>query len=693
MQSSFFVFRFGLIVTICLTILCGDSSIAQEAATQEAPATQTKKEPSTEKSAPAEKQPMETKDEQSTAASTETDNGVKDDAKDESNSENNAKSEAEAARSAAHNEKGKSADSNTTTDEKKPKTAEKPRKQPKISVAEITLSGALSEGPSQLGLLGGAETKSLMSFLTRLHKAAEDNKVRSVLLNIQSAGLGRGQLHEVREAISKVRDSGKMVYAQMESGSTGEYLIACACDKIMMPESGTLMIPGIRAEVTFYKNLLSKLDVEADMMQVGDFKGAAEPMTRTQMSDAFHKQLESVLADYYDQMIETIGTDRSLMESDVKKFIDQAVFTAESAKTAGLIDIVAYEEAWEQELLAGSKDHQLAILEDYGKKKVDTDFSGMGGFIKMMELFSGGGKSKKRSKAAEKIAIVYAVGAINSGSSSSDPLMGGKTMGSDTIIQALAEADEDKNVAAIVLRVDSPGGSALASDLIWNKIETIEKPIIASMGNVAASGGYYISMGCDKIFAEPGTLTGSIGVVGGKIVTGGLMRKAGVTTDVISFGKNSNLFSTSEPFSPEGRKMMQGYMEETYEQFTTKAAAGREMELDELKTLAGGRVWTGRQAVDNGLVDELGSLSDAIASAQKLADLEPNDDPELMILPEQKTFFEEMFGGASATSPLTAAGQNMVPAPLRQQWADLFMLQQIFREPTACIMPCRINIQ
>jgi hypothetical protein len=220
-QSSFFVFRFGLIVTICLTILCGDSSIAQEAATQEAPATQTKKEPSTEKSAPAEKQPMETKDEQSTAASTETDNGVKDDAKDESNSENNAKSEAEAARSAAHNEKGKSADSNTTTDEKKPKTAEKPRKQPKISVAEITLSGALSEGPSQLGLLGGAETKSLMSFLTRLHKAAEDNKVRSVLLNIQSAGLGRGQLHEVREAISKVRDSGKMVYAQMESGSTG----------------------------------------------------------------------------------------------------------------------------------------------------------------------------------------------------------------------------------------------------------------------------------------------------------------------------------------------------------------------------------------------------------------------------------------------------------------------------------------
>ncbi len=579
------------------------------------------------------------------------------------------------------------------TEKTKSEGESKPTEKPKISVAEIKLGGSLSEGPTQLGLLTGTDNSSLMSMVKRLNKARDDNKVRSVLLRIKGAALGRGQLNEIREAISGVRKNGKMVYAQMEMGTPAEYLVACACDKIMMPESGILIVPGVRAEVTFYKNMLDKLNVKADMMQVGDFKGAAEPMTRNSMSEPFRKQLDSVLADYYNQMVNLIATDRSLGEDTVKELIDQAIFTADAAKEAGLIDIVDYEGAWDKELLAGSKDHELAMLEDYGKKKVDTDFSGMGGFLKMMEIFSGGKKSSRKSKQDKKIAVVYAVGAITSGASSNSP-MGGQTMGSDTIVEALAKADDDEDVAAIVLRVDSPGGSALASDLIWNKIQEIEKPVIASMGNVAASGGYYISMGCDKILAEPGTLTGSIGVVGGKIVIGGLMDKVGITTDVIAYGKNSGMFSGSEPFSKESRELMKSYMDETYQQFTEKAAAGRGMKIEKLKSLAGGRVWTGLQAKENGLVDEIGTLREALKAAQKMAKLSTEEEPDLLILPEQKTFFEELFEGGSVAAPVgSSATAGLLPKEMQVIWSEVRTLERVFQEPAACILPYRIELK
>lgn len=565
----------------------------------------------------------------------------------------------------------------------------KSKKRPKITVAEIKISGIYSEGPTAESLFGD-DSAELARLLKRLRKTKDDSKLRSVLLQLKGVGLGRGQLNEIRQAISEVRGSGKTVYANMEMGMPSDYLVASACDKIMMPESGMLLLPGVRAEVAFYKNMLDKLDVQADMLQVGDYKGAAEPMTRSEMSKPFRKQLETVLSDYYDQMVEMIAEDRSLAKAAAKRAIDQGILTAEAAQEAGLIDIVDYEQAWEKQLLAGSKNHELAVIKNYGKKKVDTDFSGMSGFIKMMELLSGGRKSKPKTKEADTIAIVYAVGAITSGESSNNPFGGGSTMGSDTIVKALATADKDDKVAAIVLRVDSPGGSALASDMIWNKIQEIDKPVIASMGNVAGSGGYYISMGCDKILAEPGTLTGSIGVVGGKLVLGGLMDKVGITTDVIAYGKNSGLFSPNEPFDDEGREILQKYMDETYQQFTEKAAAGRGMDVDDLLKLAGGRVWTGRQAAENGLVDEVGTLTDAIKLAQKMGKVRAKDEPNLLILPEQKTFFEELFGGNAAASP---SAIRLLPEPLQAHVGELESLERILREPAVYLMPYRIEIK
>lgn len=569
--------------------------------------------------------------------------------------------------------------------DKEESAAGKAKPKLKIKVATIEVTGILAEGPSSDDLFGQNEPK-LSKMLARLQKAAEDQKVKSVILRLRGAAMGRGTLHELRRGIHDLKASGKPVIASLEMGLLSDYLLACACDRITMPESGSLILPGIRAELTFYKNLFAKLDIEPDMIQVGDFKGAAEPYMREKMSDEFRRQFSVVLDDFYAQMVETIARERGLSQQRVEQLIDEGMFSAEEALTAGLIDEVAYEADWRDELLGGSDQHELELVEDYAEKKVDTDFSGMAGLVKLLDLFSGGDSRAKRSK-RQKIAVVYALGVIMPGESSNS-LLSGSTMGSDTMIEALREASEDETVAAIVLRVDSPGGSALASDLIWNEIQRIEKPVVASMGNVAASGGYYISMSCDQIFAEPGTLTGSIGVVGGKLAMGGLLEKLGVTTDVISRGKHSGMFSINEKFTPSERAVVQRSMEEVYRQFTEKAAAGRNMEREELLKLAGGRVWTGRQALENGLVDQLGTLDDAVKAAQQLGGMDAEDDPERMILPEPKSVFEELFG-----TSVQAPQVDFVPEPLRRRIQRLKTLESLLSEPSLTVLPYDFQLQ
>ena len=273
--------------------------------------------------------------------------------------------------------------------------------------------------------------------------------------------------------------------------------------------------------------------------------------------------------------------------------------------------------------------------------------------MKLLQEMSGQGTKAEESK-TPKVAIIYATGVIESGKSSPGSILGEAAMGAETIVEQIEKAEEDDTVKAIVLRVDSPGGSALASDLMWRAIVETKKPIVASMSDTAASGGYYISMGCDAIYAEPGTLTGSIGVVGGKLALGGLLEKVGVTTDTVKVGKNGGLYSPLSPFNDEQEKAVRAMMEETYRQFVAKAAKGREMEFDALEALAGGRVYSGRKAREIGLVDELGTLDDAIAKAKDLAGLKPDDEVERLVLPEAKSVFEalsEAFEGFRVAGP------------------------------------------
>jgi protease-4 len=550
--------------------------------------------------------------------------------------------------------------------------------------AEIKLKGSYPEGTQMPGLFGDL-VESLATCLDRLNLASRDKSIKGVLLRVGSLEIGWARLNELQTAIEQVRKSGKPVWACLESGGNKEYLLAAACDRIIMPESGTLMLTGLRAEVTFYKNLFEMLDVKAEMLRVGAFKSAAEPYTRTEMSPEFREEMESILDDFYGTMVSQISEHRKLPEAKVKEIIDQGLIGVRAAKELGLVDDVAYDDQLSGLISGDDKSLDVRIREDYKKKKINTELD----LFALMEIMAGGKSTSGSTK--PRIAVLRLEGSIVSGS---DPfsLFSESTISSDKIVPVIHKLSKDDNVKAIVLRVDSPGGSALASDLIWRALEASGKPVVASMSDTAASGGYYISMGAEKIFAEPGTITGSIGVVGGKIALDGLMKKVGVTTSIISRGKNSGVMSITEGFTDSERDAMQKMLNETYEQFTQKAAAGRKMDVAALEALARGRVYTGRRAREIGLVDELGTLADAIAEARKIV----GDDKktlELEDLPRAESPLEMLMGDSKQKNPPFDVLLQSVPASMRPALKGLTTLRVLAEEPAVLVLPYALSVE
>jgi protease-4 len=566
-----------------------------------------------------------------------------------------------------------------------------------VSLAHIKLSGSMDESPPPSDPLFGGMGENFKAKLERIKKAREAPAIQGLYLQIDGLSLGWAKLDEMSQALADFRKSGKKVFAYLESGNTKDYLLGLACDEICVPESGWLMLTGLRAEVSFYKDLLEKVGVKADMLQMGDYKAAAEPLMRNSMSEPARKQLTSVIDDYYNnniiERIVRLRADKKFTAEQVKKLIDEGPYTARAALKAGLIDRVAYAEVFRGEVKKSFKADELKIVKNYGKKKKeDIDLSNPFAIFKLLT------PPKPKISTNPKIAVIYAVGAITTGKSSAS-LLGGATMGSTTMIEAIREAEKDTTVKAIVLRVDSPGGSALASDLIWNELKRSKKPIIASMSDVAASGGYYISMAAKKIYADPGTLTGSIGVVGGKLALSGAYNKIGIKTEIISRGANSGILSSEKPFSETERKAMTALMQDVYDQFLDKALAGRknagkEMTREELVKLAGGRIWTGRQAKANGLIDELGTLEDAIAAARKETDLPANKDPELLILPKSHGLLDSLLEDKlGLRTPAMQLRQLLRDVPeLRRKLRSVGGLMQLRGEPVWMTLPYQIEI-
>jgi protease-4 len=588
-----------------------------------------------------------------------------------------------------------------------------------ISLAHIRLHGDLSEAPTTEDPIFGSAAENFQSKLDRILKAQRDKSIDGLLLHINGLEIGWGKLNELRQAIARFRQAGKKAYAYLESGDSKDYLLATACDEVCLPESGWLMLTGMRAEVSFYKDLLDKIGIKADMLQIGSYKGTGEVLTQNHMSPQFRERLESVLDDHFDKdLVDLLIQSRSKQHwtpDQVKKIIDEGPYTAKAASAAGLVDRVAYRDQFEQELKKDLNTERIKISKNYGQaKEEEIDLTNPFAIFKLLK------PPKKSTTSGPTIAVIYATGLIVTGKGG-EGLLSGETIGSTTMIEAIRQAEDDKNVKAIVLRVDSPGGSALASDLIWNELRRSKKPVIASMSDTAASGGYYISMAANKIFAEPGTLTGSIGVVGGKVVIGGLFDLVGLKTEVIARGANSGIFSTTTPFSESERKAITALMRDIYDQFVDKAIqgrarAGKKFEKEEFLKLAEGRIWTGRQAKANGLVDELGTLDDAISAAKVMAGMKKDAEVELLVLPRPKNFIDMLIESRSDARLLAQIGSAqqfqglgapqgprtvdpglhsilMAIPEVRRHVRSLAGFVELRSEPIWTILPCQVEVR
>ncbi len=506
---------------------------------------------------------------------------------------------------------------------------------------EFTLSGTYSD-TKEVSIFGTATTKTLRGLFKKLDALKNDRKVAGIVFKIGNLGIGWANLQEIREKLSELRDADKEMIAYLEGGSNAAYLLATAMDRIVLMPTGSLNLIGLRSEIIFLKGLLEKLDIEADMLAMGKFKSGVEPYTRDSMSDEFRESMTVLLDDLYNQMLQKIADGRDEITSEIAAdLIDSGPFTAQEAHHAKLVDELRY---YDELLVAIDEEKEgeaQVVKEADTKKRKIPDMNSFAGLMQLFSMFNPQPRAMARP-ADKQIALIYASGPILPDLNS--PFSTTSMITPKTLKKAFKKARDDDTVQAVVLRVDSPGGSALASDLIWREVMLTqrEKPVIVSMANMAASGGYYISMAAQKIVAQPGTLTGSIGVYGGKLNLKGLYNKVGLNKEIIAHGQNATIYSDYGNFTASERKRVEKMMETVYEQFVNKAAAGRQTTFDEIDAVAQGRVWTGKQAKELGLVDELGGLDTALAIAKKEVGITDKDKVDIVVLPEQKTFFEQV---------------------------------------------------
>ncbi len=493
----------------------------------------------------------------------------------------------------------------------------------------LELEGELPDAPSQGAfILDEADFPPLLTELTQvIRAAAEDEDIDGIYIELQPIGLGLAGVQELADALYAFRESGKPCKVQADQLGNKEFLLASACGEIYLAPAGIVLVNGLAVEHTYYADTLEMVGVKPNFAHVGDFKTAVEPFERTGPSEAAMEANNAMLDSLYGQFVTLAARGRGLEEPQVRTAVDSLPLTPAAAQEAGLIDGVAYA----------------------GELRPDDDAS--------IELDSYLPRVRRGNRQDPQIAVIHAEGSIVSGESGAG-MFGGRYVGDIGLIADLEEARDDDDVVAVVLRVNSPGGSGLASDNIWHAVQAVRevKPVVVSMGDYAASGGYYIAMGCDHIVAQPGTLTGSIGVFGGKMNVRGLYEKLGFHLHGYKRGELADIFSGTSDFSEQGRARFEAYLDTFYTLFIGRAAEGRGMNVDAMHAVAQGRVWTGAQALERGLVDDLGGLDVAIEHARGLAGVE--EETGILRLPRQRTFVEELMDdlqnariGPSASNP------------------------------------------
>ncbi len=547
----------------------------------------------------------------------------------------------------------------------------------KRTVLKVDLERPLPEmaPESPLAALSRETPLTLRGLVETLEQAGTDERVSGLVARIGAAPLATAQVQEIRDAVRAFRAKKKFAVAFSETfgefgSGNGAYYLATAFDEIWLQPSGDVGLNGWVLEAPFLRGTLDKLGVTPQFGQRYEYKNAMNVFTDTSFTPAFREAEQRLLDSIAAQSVRGIAEGRKVAEAEVRALVDRGPFLGAEAKEARLVDGLAY---WDE---VSAKVRSRA---------------GTGAELLSLSAYRDGAGSPYDS-GGKALALIYGVGGVARGRGGYNPVTDSWTMGSETVASAFRKAAKDTDVAAIVFRVDAPGGSYVASDTIWREVSRARaagKPVVVSMGSVAASGGYFVAMGADRIFAEPGTLTGSIGVLAGKFVTPGMWEKVGITFDQVESGAHANFWNSSRPYSPGEWDRFNAWLDRIYDDFTSKVAEGRKLPKEKVLEIAKGRVWTGEDARERGLVDELGGLSAAIRAAKAAAKIPASESVRLLEFPKRKSPFESLLTRLSGgeDEPDSSDSSLRIPDSLRPVLARLEALGLLDGAPGVLRIP------
>lgn len=517
----------------------------------------------------------------------------------------------------------------------------------------LEIGGAYVEapGPSPLARIAGDDTRPFIGLLSMFSLAERDDRLANVVMRIRPLEIGWGKAGELREAIARLRAKGihTIAYLEIQNFSANkELFVASAADEIYVTPGAGVPLVGLAAEYLFLGGFWEKLGIEFEVAKAGRYKSAVEVYAEREMSEASREMANSLLDDTYARFVEGLADGRGMKVEDVLAAIDAGSVRSQRLESMGLID---------------------------GELHIDQLLDRLGPDVVEHAEYASTDPASLGFEAVAEFALIYGTGTVLQGEANDSPLSSRPVFASETVSRAILDAAEDPSIKAIVLRIDSPGGSALASELIWRAIRRARgegKPVIASFSDVAASGGYYVASAADLIVSDPGTLTGSIGVFALRPTVGGLLEKLDIGIDSLTRGRHADFLLSSEKMSEGSQARLQTSVLDTYQLFLTRVADGRQLAIDQVDAIAQGRVWTGRQALDVGLVDVLGGLHTAVREAKLAVGLSQDDDVYLIPFPKQKTFSQQLveafqqsaIQAADAVSPLPEATRRAWPEPL-----------------------------
>jgi protease IV len=518
------------------------------------------------------------------------------------------------------------------------------------SFLEIRIEDSLGDSPAQGGLFLDPEDAPpvLTDVVSAVRRAKDDARIDGVFLRLDGGRTGFAGAEELTDALAELRASGKPCVAYAEMYDTMSYLVASACDRVVMAPSGIGLVTGLAVSTTYYATAFEKLGVKAQMLHVGDFKSAVEPFERTEPSEPAALAMNEMLDGLWGAYVKRVAAGRGRTPEEVQGWVDRPSMSPKAMLASGMVDALAFPDEVRARLDTAKDEGWVASLSEPSTltdEELKKRFTKLSDYLPRRDGLSGWDGKKK-------IAVVFAEGDIVSGEADGGLFGGGTVIADRTTRKWLEEIRQDEDIAAVVLRVNSPGGSGLASDMIWRDLERIKasgKPVVVSMGNYAASGGYYLATAGDWIVAEPSTLTGSIGVFGGKLTFGGTYDWLGLTQTTYKRGANADLLSTTSEFTEDGKAIYQAFLDNFYDTFLSRVTAARGITRDEAHAVAQGRVWTGEQALARKLVDELGGLDVALKKAAELGEV--GSDYAVDRWPKSRSFFEvllEDFEGRAA---------------------------------------------